>query len=57
MPDMTKRLVLLFQHPKPVKEGEQPYIVAVTIPWLIMNGCPCTKKGEPWTFLSTEIIQ
>lgn len=57
MADITNRVVLLFQHPKKLKEDESPTLIGVTIPWVILNGAPVTKKGKPWIFLSTEIVQ
>lgn len=55
MPDITEKVMLIFQHPKSTKE--EPIFVGVTIPWLIENGRPLTKKGKEWIFHSTEIIQ
>ena len=57
MPDITGRVAVIFQHPKPLKKGEKPYMVGVSIPWLLINGTPVTEKGKPWIFVSTEIIQ
>ena len=56
MADITNRVVLLFQHPKKLKEGESPTLIGVTVPWVIVNGAPVTEKGKPWIFLSTEIV-
>jgi hypothetical protein len=55
MVDITKRVALVFEHPKSSKE--EPSYIAVTIPWLLQNGVPLTQKGKPWKFFSTEIIQ
>lgn len=55
MPDITARVVLIFQHPKSTEE--KPIFVGVTIPWLMEHGRPLTSKGKEWIFHSTEIIQ
>jgi len=55
MADITNRVVLLFRHPK--HSEEKPIMMGFTIPWIIVNGPPCTEKGKPWVFVSTEIMQ
>ena len=55
MADITKRVAVIFEHPKSTKEN--PIMIGVTIPWLVANGVPMTQKGKPWNFVSTEIIQ
>ena len=55
MSDITKKVVVVFEHPKSTEE--KPVMIGVTIPWLLANGAPMTSKGKPWIFRSTEIIQ
>lgn len=55
MADVTSKVVIVFEHPE--STSENPSIVAVTVPWLILNGSPKTRQGKPWVFKSTEILQ
>jgi hypothetical protein len=55
MADVTSRVIIIFEHPE--STPEDPSVVVVTVPWLIANGSPKTKRGKPWVFKSTEILQ
>lgn len=55
MPDVTYKTIVIFKHPK--STDEEPMLVGMTIPNLILYGPPQTQKGKEWIFVSTEIIQ
>jgi hypothetical protein len=56
MADVSKRIEIIFRHPKKLKKGEQPKLVGVTFEWLCANGLPQTVNGKPYIYQSVELI-
>jgi hypothetical protein len=53
--DITNRTIVVFMHPKSKKDN--PNLCAISIRDFVEFGPPETRKGKPWIFVSTQIIQ
>ena len=55
MSDVTNRVIVIFTHPKHTEE--KPMYIGIQLLNLLKYGPPVTKKGKPYTFLETHLIQ